>query len=128
MGISEQEALARQLAAIWGEALEVVSPSNLWDVLTDKQRTAWIMVAQFVEARNSEPMATESNPITRIEPVQFDKPLIGTWWDCLSEPQKSDVFKVYQQELLNRLDMSLVEHNQWNPIADLKRDIDPDHK
>ena len=52
MGISEQEALARQLHAIHREAMGDVSGSPYqWEQISIEVREAWIQVAQFVEAR-----------------------------------------------------------------------------
>lgn len=69
MGSSEQEALARQLFALHEEAL---GEPHSWPDLKPEHREAWIQVAQFVEARNNEPMATESNPISRVELVKLE--------------------------------------------------------
>jgi hypothetical protein len=99
MGSSEQEALARKLCAIWGESFGNHKPDETWEKeLSDNQRTAWIMVAQFVEAQIppkygtpefddlivsiqdsiNDPMATDDNEVVRIVPVSKGV-LINSW-------------------------------------------------
>jgi hypothetical protein len=70
MGISEQEALARQLYKIHEEALGTGKAE--WELESPAWREAWIQVAQYVEATYIEPLATEMNQIKRINAVQVD--------------------------------------------------------
>jgi len=75
MGISEQEALARQLYALWWESVGV---NYDWEALKPAYKTAWIMVAQFVEVRSRELMATNVDAIVMVNGERyrsvFDEP------------------------------------------------------
>lgn len=55
MGIQEQEALARQLHAIWKEAYGHTETVK-WEKEAPAFREAWIQVAQFVIQRDSKPI------------------------------------------------------------------------
>lgn len=54
MGINEQEALARQLQAIYSEAYGNRKSDDAWEDGL-RQREAWIQVAQFVEKYKNRP-------------------------------------------------------------------------
>lgn len=126
MGIQEQEALARQLHAIWKEAYGHTETVK-WEKEAPAFREAWIQVAQFVEKivegamantlvmygyngkepyegldafikRSQEPLATDANQITRIEAVTLvSYEYLNDWWDDLTIEQRRGAFQAWQK-------------------------------
>lgn len=124
MGIQEQEALARQLHAIWKEAYGHTETVK-WEKEAPAFREAWIQVAQFVEARSNEPLATDANPITRIEPTQ-----IVSGYDKPSDLDRELMRREMVEELRRKRSWDQDRFSNYTGIVPRElRDIDyPDHK